>query len=137
MPRIQVNAEVQASAGFALWAEGTYALRIREVEMTKASTGKAQLLTTLEPTGEVLEHETGRPIANAGTVREYVTIDPVTTKTGGTISFLRALWEAAGLVWGSEIDTDELVGRELKAAIVVQKDNKGTDRNRIKRFMKA
>ena len=136
MPRIQVNAEVQSASGFPLWGEGTYGLRITEVTQTTASTGKAQLRLRLEPVAEVVD-ESGKPLGTPGTLLDFVTVDPIQGKSGGTFSFLRALWEAAGLAWGSEIDTDELVGKEVQAKVAIEKDQKGNDRNRIKRYVKA
>ena len=139
MPRIQVNADVQAAGGFPLWADGVYTLRVTEAEQTTASTGKAQLRVRLEPVGEVND-ENGRPLATAGTLLDFVTIDPIQTKLGGTVSFLRGLWEAAGLPWGSDIDTDDIVGKEVQAKVAVEKftkkDGTETERNRVKRYIK-
>ena len=139
MPRIQVNADVQAAGGFPLWADGVYTLRITETEATTASTGKAQLRVRLEAVSAIND-EGGRPLANPGTLLDFVTIDPIQTKTGGTVSFLRGLWEAAGLSWGADIDTDDLIGKEVSAKVAIEKfvkkDGTETERNRVKRYMK-
>ena len=136
MPRIQVNADVQAAGGFPLWAEGNYELRIKEVEQTTASTGRAQLRVRFEPLAEVRD-DAGKVLEQPGTLLDYVTIDPIQTKNGGTVSFLRGLYEAVGLPWNSEIDTDELVGKEVRARVNIEKDKKGEDRNRVKRYIKG
>lgn len=136
MPRIQVNADVQSASGFPLWAEGIYTTRITDVQHTTASTGKAQLKLRLQPTGEVVGEE-GQPLSSPGSLPDYVTVDPIQGKNGGTFSFLRALWEAAGLTWGPDIDTDELNGKEVRVKVTIEKDLKGNDRNRVKRYMKV
>ena len=136
MPRISVNPDVQSASGFPLWGEGTYDLRVKQVDSTTASTGKAQLKLRLEPVGEVPD-EQGVALGNPGTLVDYVTVDPIQGKNGGTFSFLRALWEAAGLAWGADIDTDLLLDRVVKAKVNIEKDQKGNDRNRIKRYVKA
>ena len=134
--RIQVNAEVQSASGFPLWAEATYLLRITEVEQTTASTGKAQLKVRLTPINNV-QDDSGVPLSAPGTLMDWVTVDPIQTKGGGTVSFLRGLWEAAGLTWNAEIDTDDLMGKEVSARVAIEKDQRGNDRNRVKRYVKA
>ena len=135
--RIQVNPDVQAAGGFPLWAEGRYTLRAREAQQTTASTGKAQLKVIWEPTGDITEHETTKLLSTPGALPDYVTIDPIQGKSGGMFSFLRGLWEAAGLPWGADIELDDIVGREVVAIVAVEKDQRGNDRNRVKRYVKA
>ena len=133
--RINVNSEVQSASGFPLWAPGKYGLRVKELESTTASTGKAQLKVRLEPVAEVLGEE-GGPLSTPGTLVDYITVDPIQSKSGGMFSFLRAFVESAGLSW-ADFDTDELIGREVTAVVAIEPDNKGTNRNRVKRYVKA
>ena len=135
MPRITVNPDVQSAGGRIVWAKGRYPLRIREIQEQTSSTGKAMLVIEYEPVGEVTDID-GRQPSNPGRLWDRVLVEPVQTKLGNTISFLRPLIEAAGLTWGGEIDTDDLVGKEVLARVTVG-EYQGNERNEITGYVKA
>ena len=134
MPRITVNPDVQAAGGRPVWAKGRYPLRIRDVQQTESSTGKAMLVVEYESTNDVLDVD-GNTVAGGGRIWDRVLIEPIQTKTGNTISFLRPLIESAGMDW-SDFDTDDLVGKEVTARVTVGEYN-GNERNEITGYVKV
>jgi len=139
MARITVNPDVASAGARPVWAKGKYTLRIREIKeevsQGEKTAGQPLLNIEFEPVGEVTDVE-GRVLENPGRIWSRILVEPVTTKLGNTISFLRPLIEAAGLAWGGEIDTEELLEKEVIARIKIS-EYKGDDRNEISGYVKA
>ena len=139
MARIVVNPDVQAASGdFPLWADGKYHLRIDEIQEETSAKGQPMLRVSLVPTDSVTDEE-GNTLPNPGRLFDRVMVEPVTTKKGQAISFLRVIVEAAGLSW-QDFDTDELQGREVVARVgrstYTTKDGQSRTRNEIVGYVK-
>ena len=130
MPMITVNPDARSAGEFPNWRAGEYELEITEIEQTVTKTGKDQLVLKLSPVDEVMDVD-GNPLPKPGTLRDWVLIDPVQTKNGGTVSFLRAVVESAGLEW-SNFNSDDLLNKNLRARVGISE----TGRNEILRYLK-
>ena len=134
MGRITVNPDVQGAGEFPVWAEQEVEFEVANVEERPSSTGQAMLNVTLQPTSAVLD-EQGRELGKPGKLYDNIMVDPVATKNGGTVSFLRPFVEACGLAW-SDFDTEQLQGAHLRAKVIIGEYN-GRRRNEVGRYVKA
>jgi len=136
--RITVNPDVAAAGGGILWGKGRTQLRIRGIEeQTSKERGLPMLSIEFEPTDAITDSDGNTVDAqSAGRIWDRVMVEPITTKRGQTISFLRPLIEACGLTWGGELDTEQLVGKELTARVGIE-EYEGRERNTITGYVKA
>ncbi len=134
MGKITVNPDVQGAGEFPVWAEGEVDFEVTRIEERRSSKGQAMLNVELVPQGEVLD-ERGVAIEKPGRIFDNIMVDPVGTKNGGQVSFLRPFIEACGLTWG-DFDTDQLQGAKVRAKVIIGEYN-GRRRNEIGRYVKA
>ena len=126
--RVSVNPEAQASGDFSYAAPGEYTLRVREVKEKKKVGGEWPYLEwSLEfadPNTQAVE--LGKKVGNIFAI--------TTLKPDGQFA-LRNVCESLGLTWG-DFDTDETVGRELRAKVKIKEYN-GRLSNEVDKFVSA
>lgn len=139
MPRITVNPNADADAGFDVAAPGVYALRIEgsksmaavsefDSKTTAGNKGLKVRLVFADPSSVTTIQ--GTPARNVGSIIDNSILIAPAEKQGK----LRSLVEACGLVWG-DFDTEQLVGQEVQAKVDVEV-YQGEQKNVVRRYIK-
>lgn len=124
--KINTNPDAQVS-DFGYVAEGMYQMRVKNVEMKD---GKEY--PYLKWTHEFVDPNLACVVPNE---KVGAVIDNTTLKQDAQFA-LRNLVEACGRVWGSELETNELIGATFTAFVGVREYN-GRFSNEIKKYVKA
>jgi len=126
--RITVDPNTDSS-GFGHVAAGQYRLRIKSCEQKMKQGGEFPYLAwNLEFADPNVQAADGK--SKVGSI-----FDNTTLKPGSNSQFaLKRICDAAGVAWG-DFDTENMIGLELNANVIVGKDNKGEPRNEIGRYI--
>lgn len=131
MPRLTANPNAEASAAFDVVRPGTYSLRVESISEFTAKSGSTcwKLRASFANPGECCTVD-GLQSKNPGALFDNGLVIAPADKQGKTRSFV----EACGKQW-QDLDSDDLIGCEFQAKVVVTKDQKGEDRNEIGRYL--
>ena len=129
--RVTVNPEAQASGDFGYAAPGEYLLRIRKVESKQKQGSEYPYLkwemVFADPNVPSVEKNADGSSKKVGNIFNNTSLKPDAQFS------LRDTCEALGLKWG-DFDTDQCVGRELKAKIKIR-EYQGNFSNEVERFI--